>query len=125
IYASGESPDQIRRLVRNIPWNRVLGGATPYRDLAFRRKEDRREYQNAFEFGLKHGAQFPSGFNSGQQVGLILDRVGLPYSQMTSFDQLPIPFRCVATDLVSETPYVFDHGSLARAMRASMSLPAF
>jgi NTE family protein len=44
---------------------------------------------------------------------------------MKSFDDLPIPFRCVATDLVSENPYVFDHGSLSSAMRASMSLPAF
>jgi NTE family protein len=125
IYASGESPDQIRTLVRSIPWNRVLGGATPYRDLAFRRKEDRREYQNAFEFGLKQGTQFPSGFNSGQQVGLILDKVGLPYSQMKSFDDLPIPFRCVATDLATGKKFVFDGGSLAQAMRATMSIPAF
>ncbi len=125
IYASGESPLQIETLIRNIHWNEVLRGVTPYRDLSFRRKEDRRDYPNAFEFGLKHGAQFPSGFNSGQQVGLILDRVGLPYSEMKSFDDLPIPFRCVATDLVSEKPYVFDDGSLAEAMRSSMSIPAF
>src|SRR5260370_1365911 len=125
IYASGESPDQLSALIRSINWSEVLTGVTPYRDLSFRRKEDRREYQNAFEFGLKKGTQFPSGFNSGQQVGLILDRVGLPYSEMKSFDQLPIPFRCVATDLVAGDSYVFDHGSLAEAMRASMSLPAF
>src|ERR1700675_3517840 len=125
IYASGESPDQLSALIRSINWSEVLTGVTPYRDLSFRRKEDRREYQNAFEFGLKKGAQFPSGFTSGQQVGLILDRVGLPYSEMKSFDQLPIPFRCVATDLVAGDSYVFDHGSLAEAMRASMSLPAF
>jgi NTE family protein len=125
IYATGESSGQIESLIRNIKWNEVLRGVTPYRDLSFRRKEDRRDYQNAFEFGLKQGAQFPSGFNSGQQVGLILDRIGLPYSEMSSFDELPIPFRCVATDLVSGKPYVFDQGSLSRAMRASMSLPAF
>ena len=125
IYASGESPDQISALIRSINWSEVLRGVTPYQDLSFRRKEDRRDYPNAFEFGLKKGTQFPSGFNSGQQVGLILDRVGLPYSEMKSFDDLPIPFRCVATDLVAGDSYVFDHGSLAEAMRASMSLPAF
>ena len=125
IYATGESSDQIEVLIRNIKWNEVLRGVTLYRDLSFRRKEDRRDYQNAFEFGLKQGAQFPSSFNSGQQVGLILDRVGLPYSEMKSFDDLPIPFRCVAADLVSGKPYVFDQGSLSKAMRASMSLPAF
>ncbi len=125
IYATGESPEQIRKLIRAIQWNEVLRGVTPYKNLSFRRKEDRREYPNAFEFGLKHGAQFPSGFNSGQHVGLILDRVGLPYSEMRSFDDLPIPFRCVATDLVEQKAYVFDHGSLALALRATMSLPAF
>ncbi len=124
-YAAGESPDQIASLIQSIKWHEVLRGVTPYKDLSFRRKEDRRDYPNSFEFGLKKGTQFPSGFNSGQQVGLILDRVGLPYSEMKSFDDLPIPFRCVATDLVAEKPYVFDHGSLAGAMRASMSLPAF
>jgi NTE family protein len=124
-YSTGESPDQIANLISSIQWHEVLRGVTRYKDLSFRRKEDRKDYPNAFEFGLKQGAQFPSGFNSGQQVGLILDRVGLPYSEMKSFDELPIPFRCVATDLVAEKPYVFDHGSLAGAMRASMSLPAF
>jgi NTE family protein len=125
IYATGESSGQIESLIRDIKWNEVLRGVTPYRDMSFRRKEDRRDYPNAFEFGLKQGAQFPSAFNSGQQVGLILDRVGLPYSEMKSFDDLPIPFRCVASDLVSGKPYVFDQGSLASAMRASMSIPAF
>jgi len=125
IYASGKSPEQIKVLVQDIKWNAVLLGTTPYSDLSFRRKEDRREYQNAFEFGLKAGTQFPSGFNSGQQVGLILDRVGLPYSEMNSFDELPIPFRCVATDLVSGKVFVFDRGSLAEAMRATMAIPAF
>lgn len=124
-YATGATPDEIAHLIQSIKWHDVLRGVTPYRDLSFRRKEDRRDYPNAFEFGLKKGAQFPSGFNSGQQVGLILDRVGLPYSEMKSFDDLPIPFRCVATDLVEAKPYIFDRGSLAGAMRASMSLPAF
>ena len=65
IYASGESPDQISTLIRSINWSEVLTGVTPYKDLSFRRKEDRRDYPNAFEFGLKKGTQFPSGFNSG------------------------------------------------------------
>jgi NTE family protein len=124
-YAAGESPDEIAHLISGIKWHEVLRGATAYKDLSFRRKQDRQDYPNAFEFGLKQGAQFPSGFNSGQQVGLILDQVGFPYSEMKSFDELPIPFRCVATDLVSAKSHVFERGSLAEAMRASMSLPAF
>jgi len=125
IFATGESPAEIKRLIHGIDWIEVLRGQTDYRDLSFRRKQDRRDYPNAFEFGLKEKTQFPSGFNSGQQVGLILDRVGLPYSSLASFDDLPIPFRCVAADLVSGKPYVFDRGSLAEALRSTMSIPAF
>jgi NTE family protein len=53
----------------------------------------------------------------------LIDRETLPYSQLSSFDQLPIPFRCVATDLVSGSEVVFRDGSLARALRATMSIP--
>src|SRR4030088_20498 len=59
IYASGESPNKIETLIRNINWSEVLRGATPYGDLSFRRKEDRREYQNPFEFVLKKSTQVP------------------------------------------------------------------
>ena len=67
--------------------------------------------------------QFPAGFNSGQQVSLILDRVALPYSDLETFNDLPIPFACVATDLVSGKEHVFRSGSLSLALRSTMSLP--
>jgi len=83
VYATGKTPEEMKELIRSIHWDEVLRGIVPYQDLSFRRKEDRRDYPNAFEFGLKQGAQFPSGFNSGQQVGLILDRVGLDFGRVS------------------------------------------
>jgi NTE family protein len=123
IYATGNSPAAIRETVDGIDWNEVLRGEIPYPDLSFRRKEDAEQYPNGLEFGIKNGVRFPEGFNSGHQVGLILDRISLPYSEMKSFDDLPIPFACLATDLVSGKKHVFREGSLARALRATMSLP--
>jgi NTE family protein len=124
LYSTGMSGREIYRFVQTINWNKVLRNETPYPERSYRRKEDRRQYPNDMEFGLKGGVNFPSGFNSGHQVGLILDRVALAYSELTSFNELPTPFRCVATDLVSGKAIVFDHGSLAEALRATMSLPA-
>ena len=72
---------------------------------------------------MRKGLQFPSGFNSGQQVLLILDKVAAPYSEVKSFNDLPIPFACVATDLVSGKAHVFRSGSLSLALRSTMSLP--
>jgi NTE family protein len=123
LYATGHSPAEIQGIVEEIDWNNVLSGATPYRDLAFRRKEDLRAFPNSLELGLKRGLRPPGGLVSGQPVRLIIDRHVLPYSDGRSFDKLPIPFRCVATDLVSGKSVVFQNGSLANALRATMSLP--
>src|SRR5271170_6469466 len=123
IYATGRSPAEVRELINGINWDQVLSGAIPYRDLSFRRKEDAHQVPGDLEFGLRDGLRFPSGFNTGQEVNLVLDRVALPYSEIQSFNDLPIPFACVATDLISGKPHVFRNGPLALALRSTMSLP--
>ena len=123
IYATGRSPAEVKEITNGIDWDEVLRGQTPFQDLSFRRKQDAHEVPNTLEFGLRKGLQFPGGFNSGQQVSLILDRVSLPYSELKSFNDLPIPFACVATDLVSGKPHVFRSGPLSLALRSTMSLP--
>lgn len=123
VYATGRNAAEVQAVVNVINWDQVMSGQTPFDDLSFRRKEDARDYPNSLEFGLRRGVQFPEGFNSGQQVSLILDKVSLPYSEIKTFDDLPIPFACVATDLVSGKPKVFRSGSLSLAMRSTMSLP--
>jgi NTE family protein len=125
IYATGMNPGEVSELVSNIDWDGVIRGETDFRDLSFRRKEDRQQYPATFEFGLRHGVNFPGGFNSGHKVGLILDRVALPYSMIKSFDELPTPFRCVSTELTEREKYVFKDGPLSDALRATMSIPGF
>jgi NTE family protein len=122
-YASGMNPDEMESLIESLDWRKILGDRTPYEDLSYRRKEDQRAYPNSLVFGLRNGLSAPAGLNEGHQIGLVIDRVTLPYSGLQSFDALPIPFRCVATDLVSGKPYVFKDGSLAVALRATMSIP--
>jgi NTE family protein len=123
MYATGLSPAEVRQLINGIDWDQVLSGVTPFRDLSFRRKQDARDFPGQLEFGLRGGLRFPSGFNTGQGVNLVLDKVALPYSEIASFNDLPIPFACVSTDLISGKPHVFRDGSLALAMRSTMSLP--
>jgi NTE family protein len=123
IYATGRSPAEVRELIDGIDWDQVLSGVTPFRDLSYRRKQDAHEVPGGLEFGLRDGLHFPSGFNAGQEVNLVLDSVALPYSEIPSFNDLPIPFACVASDLVTGKPRVFRDGSLTLAMRSTMSLP--
>ncbi len=123
IYATGLTPDQISKLIQNVDWDQTLSGQIPFKDLSYRRKQDAVEFPTRLEFGLRHGVQLPEGFNAGQQVSFILDQVALPYSQIKSFNDLPTPFACVATDLTTSKQHVFRDGSLALALRATMSLP--
>src|SRR5271170_1176107 len=122
-YATGKSADELKAIVNAQDWSFLLGGGTPYEALSFRRKEDARDVPNSLQIGLKHGATLPPGLNTGHQVNLLVDRETLPFSSITSFDDLPIPFRCVSTELVSGKAYVFQSGSLSDAIRATLSIP--
>jgi NTE family protein len=122
-YATGASPIEMKNLIRGLNWDAILRDRTSYEDLSFLRKQDQRAYPNSLVLGLRKGLYLPAGLNAGHQIGLLIDRKTLPYFALPSFDALPIPFRCVATDLVSAQQFVFKDGSLAEALRATMSIP--
>src|SRR5258708_9855067 len=122
-YATGNRVDPSPELLRTANWPLLRGGGTPYGDLSFRRKEDARAVPNSVQIGLKHGADLPAGLNTGHQINLLIDRETIDYSNIPSFDDLPIPFRCVSTELISGKAYVFQSGSLSDAMRATISIP--
>lgn len=122
-YATGLSPEEMKNLIEKLDWDAILRDHTPYEDLSFLRKQDQRAYPNSLVLGLRKGLYLPAGLNAGHQIGLLIDRETLPYFGLPSFDALPVPFRCVATDLVSAKQFVFKDGSLAEALRATMSIP--
>ncbi|MGA7556358.1 MAG: patatin-like phospholipase family protein [Candidatus Acidiferrales bacterium] len=123
LYATGKSPDDLERIVKRMNWPFIIGGETPYGDLSFRRKEDARAIPTNLVIGFKRGVSLPSGLNAGHQISLIIDHETLAYSAVRSFDDLPIPFRCVSTELISGKAHVFKDGPIGQAMRSTMSLP--
>ena len=123
MYATGMSPAEIQKFAEKIDWDEAFLPEPVYTQLSYRRKQDRRDFLINAPLGLKHGLNGPNGYNSGQGVGLLLDRIAFPESGVASFDDLPIPFRCVATDMLSGEGVVLHDGSLAQAVRASMAIP--
>lgn len=121
-FATGMDADEIQEMLRGLDWDQMFG----YSGFAFknvRRKADVRAYPSHLEFGLKKGVVLPTAFNSGQQVDLLIARITAPYWSEPSFATLPTPFKTVAVDLRTAQPVILDRGSLARSMRATMSLP--
>jgi len=134
MYAMGYSPAEIEKTVATAGWDAVLYDRINYQDLAFLRKEDARTYPNTLAFGIRDGFRLPESFNAGHRVGLILDDITQPYWKLQSFDDLPIPFRCVATDLAATPNWaertfnierVFRDEPLSDALRSTMALPGF
>lgn len=125
LYASGMSPDQIAREVRSLDWGQVFTDAPSRADLAFRRKEEDYTYAFKFKAGLNRGGiQFPLALIRGQKFDLALNRLLLPVITVKNFDDLPIPFRAVATDIATGQAVVLGSGNLTRSIHASMAVPA-
>ncbi|HMK87140.1 MAG TPA: patatin-like phospholipase family protein, partial [Steroidobacteraceae bacterium] len=124
LYASGMTAAQIESTMRSVDWQEAFRDTPPRRDLNFRRKQDDRNFLVRLPLGLKHyHILLPKGFIQGQKLQETLRQLTLPFSNTTSFDRLPTPFRAVATDLESGDPVLMDAGDLSIAMRASISAP--
>jgi NTE family protein len=122
-FATGMDAAELRAFITSIDWDELFGASSfEYKNI--RRKADARAYPSRLEFGLKNGRIVPpTALNNGQSVELMLARVTAPYFDIEDFDQLPTPFRTVAVDLLTAEPIVMRSGSLADALRATMSLP--
>jgi len=122
LYASGMAPAEIQAFLERQNWNEILSDATPRRELFFRRKKEDQRY--LFEMGLNWGGpKMGTGLAAGQKFNNLMQYLALRAVAVTNFNDLPIPYRAVATDLQTGAPYVLDHGNLATAMRASMAVP--
>jgi NTE family protein len=121
-FATGMSAAELRTLITTTDWD-LMFGSSSFQFKNVRRKEDARSYPSRLEFGLKKGVVPPTSLNDGQQVDFLLARIAAAYFALGSFDDLPTPFRAVAVDLREGQKVVMDRGSLATALRATMSLP--
>lgn len=122
LYASGMSPDEIQAFLQGLDWKNVLTDKTPRRELYFRRKQEDQRY--LLEVGVdRDGIKYGTGMAAGQKFNNLLQWEVQRTATITDFDRLPIPYRAVATDLMSGEAFVMSRGNLARAMRASMAVP--
>ena len=124
LYATGMSAAALERLVTTLDWRSFFSDQPPRGELTVRRKQEDASYTVPLELGFRDlSFRLSTGALSGQKLDLLLHGLTLGHDNRGSFDNLPIPFRAVATDMVDGTEVVFDHGPLHTAMRGSMSLP--
>jgi NTE family protein len=126
LYAAGVSVDVLEHMMQEVDWGDASNDLIRRQDRSFRRKRDDDLYLVRAAPGISDKGQilFPAGLVQGQKIDLMLKSFTSAVAQVHDFDQLRIPFRAVAADIVTGEEVVLSKGDLATAIRASMSIPA-
>ncbi|MGF1696687.1 patatin-like phospholipase family protein [Vibrio lamellibrachiae] len=124
LYASGMSADEIESLIYSVEWSHGYRDRVDRSERRTRDKEYEDRYQINTDLGLRWGeVKVPRGVVQGQNMLRILRETSGNLPPLESFDDLVIPFRSVATDIIELEPVVIGEGYLVDAMMASMSVP--
>ncbi|MCG3204628.1 MAG: hypothetical protein KCHDKBKB_01343 [Elusimicrobia bacterium] len=123
LYAAGLTAEELEEVFLKFDWQAAFNDSPPRRDLSFRRKEDDRYFLVKARVGVgKEGIKLPRGLVEGQNFVMELRKLSRMTQSVKSFDDLPIPFRAMATDLVTGEPVIMDRGDLVKAIRASVAV---
>lgn len=129
MYAMGYTASELDSIVSGCDWNYLLSNNTSRRDASFDRKSLDSKYLLKVPFYKISGenidamSSLPSGLLSGQNVLNFLNGLSIGYQESMNFENLPIPFACVAADLSTGEQVVLRDGELPLAMRATMAIP--
>jgi NTE family protein len=125
LYATGMSVQDLKDFIDGIDWDAAFLNTTPRRLQSFRRKREDDLFLLDIRPGLgAEGVTLPAGVVQGQVIDTVMSRETLPVRDIHDFDNLAIPFRAVAGNIETGEAVVLSGGNLARALRASMSVPA-
>ncbi|WP_031416867.1 patatin-like phospholipase family protein [Vibrio parahaemolyticus] len=124
LYATGMSADEIESFIYSVDWNSGYRDRVDRSQRRVRDKEYEDRYQITTDLGLRFGeVRAPTGVVQGQNMLRVLRETTGNLGRFESFDELAIPYRSVATDILELDEVVIGNGYLVDAMMASMSVP--
>ncbi|MCX8083032.1 MAG: patatin-like phospholipase family protein [bacterium] len=124
LYAAGLSPSEIEKRMLEVDWDDIFSDNPKPLKQPYRLRKEASKYMQGVEMGFAvDQIQIPKGVIAGQKLIIALNNILLPVLPVNNFDHLPIPFRAVATDLVTGERVDLSSGSLTKAIMASMAIP--
>ena len=123
LYAIGYDGKTLDSIVRRQNWPYLLSDRLVRDKLSFSEKEVTDKYVLSFPFGKDKDTRMPAGFVSGQNIYNLFSDLTAGYHDSLDFASLPVPFACVAADMVTGKEVVLEKGLLVQAMRSSMAIP--
>lgn len=124
LYAQGYTAAQLDSLTRSINWAEAMSDRVPGHHKVLVSRLQSSPYIISVPFQKRLSDVVEGGLIKGTNVQALIDRLNKDWPDSVSFDSLPIPFACVATDIATGREVVFHNGRLGQAMRSSMSVPA-
>ena len=123
-YAAGMPAAALETFITGIDWNFVVGGVGRRPLEPIEQKRLKMAAGSDFTLGVQHGQLVaPAGLADTSAIDDLLRTYVAQARTVADFDRLPIPYRAVATDMVTGNMVVLKEGDLATAMRASMAIP--
>ncbi|WP_372882271.1 patatin-like phospholipase family protein [Psychromonas sp.] len=124
LYALGYNAQEIEEMMFSVNWDKGFSDFIPRQDLHYEDKQLRDEYNINLRVGYSEAKiKMPSGLLLGQSAFQLLKFSAGSVGEFTHFDNLPIPYRAVATDIATAEAVVLNSGSLVQAMKASSTVP--
>jgi len=123
MYAMGYSPDSLASMFREYDWDAALSDRIDENKVIF--LEKKHYFNSLISLPItRNKIHIPSGLINGQQIESGLNHYFWPVLTVTDFSELPIPYLCVGTDIITAKKVVLTHGYLPDAIRASMAIPS-
>lgn len=124
LLAAGYSPETMEKIVREQNWDAVINDVQERKYISYEEKLFSDKYIYSMPIG-ETGVSLSQSLTSSFNVDMMLNNLFLPVAHISDFSKLSIPFLCIGTDLLTGEAVVLNKGNLARAVRASMAIPAF
>lgn len=124
LYACGYSPEELRDTLRSLDFSTLLANGPPRSSMFFTRRQEQGRHLLTIKFdGLR--PVIPRALTGAQELTSLLTRLTNKQNYLAGgeFSRLRIPFKTVATDVVSGKAVILESGSLVDAMRATMAFP--
>ena len=133
MYALGYSPDEIFSLISSVDWGQLMSNNVDRKKISFSNKQAKNTHILSLPFSVKTKREdirsrsfrnaLPDGIISGNNIINFFNSLSVGYSDSLSFNELPTPFICVATNVLNGKAEVLDRGEFTKALRASMAIP--
>ena len=133
LHALGYSSDEILSLISSVDWNRLISNQVDRQKISYGNKHESRTQLVTvpFSFGINKQelqsrsfkSSLPMGIVSGDNLMNLFNSLSVGYSDSLDFNDLPIPFQCIATNVINGEADVLNKGLFTKSLRASMAIP--